>query len=156
MLARIAALGLAILAPHAAFAAALAPAKASDLVTLITSLKSDCPGNGKPFDLRVLPDGTSAPFTIPEKQVLVIQSVDWTIGSTAPGGLTVTPTVSLQTSPTNALAIMIGSGATNSDGGASGTVLAPPGVTVRAGPAICFTGADFESAILHGFFAKDK
>jgi hypothetical protein len=85
MLARIAALGLALLAPHAASAAALAPAKASDLVALST-----------------------------------------------------------------------GSGATNPDGGASGTVLAPPGVTVRAGPALCITGGDFTSAVLHGFLAKDK
>jgi hypothetical protein len=68
----------------------------------------------------------------------------------------VTPTVTLQTGPIGALPILIGSGATNTDGGASGTVLAPPGVTVRAGPSICFTGADFETAVLHGFLAKDK
>jgi hypothetical protein len=154
-LARLAALGLALLAPHASFAGALAPAKASDLVTLFTSTKTTCPGGGEQFDLRVLPDGTIAPFTIPAKQVLVVQSVDWTIGSSVPAGLTVSPTVTLQTGAT-AIPILIGSGTTNSDGGASGTVLAPPGITVRAGPSLCISGGDFTSAVLHGFLAKDK
>ena len=52
-------------------ASALEPKKPSQLVTLEANDPCD-QGKGQIYDLRVLPDGSTAPFTIPQGQVLVV------------------------------------------------------------------------------------
>jgi hypothetical protein len=157
MLARIAALGLALLAPCAAFAAPLAPAKASDLVVVyIKDPKTTCPGGiGKPFDTRVLPDGTEEPFVIPPKRVFVITSFAFAIGSEAPAGEVAAPSVIAKTTTTSA-PLLIATGTSDSNGDAAGTFSLPNGVAVRPGPTLCMVGGTTPNGILHGFFAKDK
>lgn len=155
MLIRIAVLGLALLAPNAALAAALAPAKASDLVVVITKNAGDCPVAGRPFDTRVLPDGTEEPFVIPPKRVFVITSFGFTVESDAGPGEAAAPTVALQTGATS-LPLVIGSGTTDADGEVAGTVVVPSGVAVRPGPTLCIIGGTTPNGVLQGYFAKDK
>jgi hypothetical protein len=157
MLARIAALGLALLSPLAASAAALAPARASDLVVVYTKdAKAICPGGvGRPFDTRVLPDGTEEPFVIPPKRVFVITSFEFAIGSDAPAGEVAAPTVVAKTATTSA-PLLIATGTSDSNGDAAGTVSLPNGVPVRPGLTLCMLGGTTSNGILHGFFAKDK
>jgi hypothetical protein len=153
---RIVALALALLLPHVAHAAALAPAKASDLVAVYTKGNGDCPVAGRPFDTRVMPDGTEVPFVIPPKKVFVITSLQFTFESSSPPNNHATPTVSLQLpGAVTGVPLVIGAAVTDADGGASGSVVVPNGVTVRSGT-ICFAVGTTQSAILHGFFAKDK
>jgi hypothetical protein len=155
MLARIAALGLALLAPHAASAAALAPAKASDLVVVYTKDPGTCAGGGRPFDTRVLPDGTEEPFVIPPKRVFVITSFGFTLASDAPAGQNAAPTVTAKTATTS-VPLVIGFGTTDSDGDVAGTVALPTGVAVRPGPTLCVVGGTTPNGVLQGYFAKDK
>jgi hypothetical protein len=156
MLARIVALGLALMLPHAAFAAALAPAKASDLAVVYTKdLKATCTGGGRPFDTRVLSDGTEEPFVIPPKRVFVITSFAFTLGSDAPAGQAAAPTVTARTGATS-VPLVIGSGVTDPDGDVVGTVVLPTGVAVRPGPTLCLFGGTTQNGVLHGYFAKDK
>src|SRR5262249_45023559 len=69
-------LGVLVLSAAVPAAADLAPAKASQIVTLTTSGAS-CPLAGDLIDRQVLPDGTKQPFSIPEKQILVLTEFDW-------------------------------------------------------------------------------
>jgi hypothetical protein len=154
MLARIAALGLALLAPHVASAAALAPAKASDVVAVYTKGNVDCPNGGTAFDTRVLPDGTEVPFAIPPKKVFVITSLQFSFEADAPPNHHATPTVSLQNGAT-IVPLLVASAVTDAEGDASGSLVVPQGVTVRSGT-ICITVGNSASGMLHGFFAKDK
>jgi hypothetical protein len=145
-----------LLAPTPSFAAALAPAKASDLVVAVTlDQAATCTGGGRPFDTRVLPDGSQVPFVIPEKRVFVITSLDWNLGSGAPAGELALPTV-LVKNGTNSFPIIQASGFTDPDGTAGGTVLVPNGAAVRAGSQLCILGGTQPNGLLHGFFAKDK
>jgi hypothetical protein len=69
-----------ILAATSASAAPLAPRRPSDVVTLRSS-GAACAlhASTRMLDLRVLPDGTTAPFALAEKQVLVVTGVDWAV-----------------------------------------------------------------------------
>jgi hypothetical protein len=155
MLTRIVALGLALLLPHVAHAAALAPAKASDLVAVYTKGNGDCPVAGRPFDTRVMPDGTEVPFVIPPKKVFVITSLQFTFESSSPPNHHATPTVSLQTGAPVGVPLLVGSALTDAEGDGSGSVVVPNGVTVRSGT-ICLAVGESATGVLHGFFAKDK
>ena len=55
--------------------------KASEIVSLSGLFNN----NGEIFFLRTLPDGTSAPFTVPAGKVLIITDVNWQIESGNPG-----------------------------------------------------------------------
>ena len=148
MLARTAALGLALLAPQAALAGPLAPAKASDLVVAVTKDQAaTCqgPGGGRPFDTRILPDGSEEPFAIPPKRVLVITSLDWSVSSSAPAGELALPTLVVKNGA-NSFPVLQGSGFTDPDGSAGGTVIVPNGLTVRSGSTLCIVGAYFFGA----------
>lgn len=64
---------------------ALAPSKASQLVTLVGGAACSCfGGTGVVFDTRVNGDGTIAPFAIPAKQVLVLDAWRWDQVTSAP------------------------------------------------------------------------
>jgi hypothetical protein len=156
MLIRIVALGSMLLVPCTAQAAALAPAKASDLVVVYSKVPAaSCPVAGRPFDTRVLADGTEVPFVIPEKRVFVITSFAFTIGSGAPAGENAAPTVTAQTAVTS-VPLIIGFGTTDSNGDVAGTVVLPTGVAVKPGPTLCIAGGTTPNGILQGYFAKDK
>ena len=55
--------------------------KASEMV----SLSGNFNATGEIFFMRTLPDGTSAPFTIPAGKVLIITDVNWQIEAGNPG-----------------------------------------------------------------------
>jgi hypothetical protein len=149
-------LGLALLSAAPSVAGALAPAKASDLVVAVTKDQvATCTGGGRPFDTRILPDGSEEPFVIPEKRVLVITSLDWNLGSSPGAGELALPTV-LVKNGANSFPILQASGFTDPDGTAGGTVLVPNGVPVRAGSQLCILGGTQPNGLIHGFFAKDK
>lgn len=66
-------------------AGVIAPAKPSQTVVLKPG--ATC-GAGAALDTRVNPDGTTAPFSIPDKQVLVLDSVTWVVlGAAVTGSL---------------------------------------------------------------------
>ena len=147
---------LALLAPAATSAGPLAPAKASDLVAVYTKGDGACPVAGRPFDTRVMPDGTEVPFAIPPKKVFVITSLQFTFESSSPPNHHATPTVSLQAAGAAVgVPLLVGSAVTDAEGGGSGSVVVPNGVTVRSGT-ICLAVGSSQNGILHGFFAKDK
>jgi hypothetical protein len=56
-------------------AGVLAPRKASDLVVVEESGSGDCPV-GTQFGSQILPDGTTRPFVIPNKRVLVVTDIE--------------------------------------------------------------------------------
>jgi hypothetical protein len=151
----LAALSLALLLPSATLAGPLAPTKASDLVVAGTSNAApDCPVAGRAFDVRFLPDGTEEPFVIPPKRVLVITSVDFTVTSSSPN-VTASPVLSLQSGGVSK-SLAIASAMTDANGTATGNVVVPNGVVVRAGPTLCLIGGDAPFGLVHGYFAKDK
>lgn len=137
-----------------ASAGPLAPARASDLVTVYTKNATPCPVAGVAFDTIVLADGTEQPFAIPPKRVLVVTSLDWNLTSASPG-VAAAPVLGLQTGGAS-LPLLQGSGVTDSNGTAAGTVTAPTGVVVRSGPQLCLIGGATPAGLIHGFFAKDK
>ena len=155
----LAVLGFALLVATPSFAGPLAPTKASDLVVAGTSNSApDCPIAGRAFDVRFLPDGTEEPFVIPPKRVLVITSVDFNLSSAPPDPgetQTAAPVVALQTG-TSSVPLLQGSAFSDTGGQVAGTMVASPGIPVRAGPALCILGGNTPYGILHGFFAKDK
>jgi hypothetical protein len=57
-------------------AAPLAPAKPSDIVTLASD-GTTCAGSGLLVNTRILPDGTTTPFAILPKKVLIVTEVEW-------------------------------------------------------------------------------
>jgi hypothetical protein len=73
-------IAVAFFAAVSASAATLAPRRPSDVVTLRSS-GAACAlhSSTRLLDLQVLPDGTTAPFALGEKQVLVVTGVDWAV-----------------------------------------------------------------------------
>jgi hypothetical protein len=150
----------------AAGAGTLAPAKASDMVVLTYS--NFCTGTtslANIIDTQILPDGTTQPFTIPSKKVLVVTGIDWSASRcpalSAPG--TVEMYVFLGVNGRVAFndAAVIGAGtpptSSCSTGGKASVV---PNLVVRPGVELC-AGYDNQTfggapAIVHGFLAKDK
>lgn len=137
-------------------AAALAPTKPSQILNLYNSGATSCGGVSAVVDRIVKPDGTSAAFSIPTGQVLIVTSVDWVAASVTanrhwefvlgfPGG-----------------SFSLGDGAqSDADGQVSGTLLVPGGLVVKSGVQLCphltRNGGDAFAAVrVHGFLAKDK
>jgi hypothetical protein len=153
-LARLAVLVLGVLVPGFAQGAALAPARASDLVTLVPTGKIDCASGGKQLDTRLLADGTTEPFAIPAKQVLVVTSFDYRIPTTEPAGSSFGVGLVLQT-PTLGYPLLFGAAFADSNNFATGSVAASAGIAVKPGSALCISG-DNPYGVVHGYFAKDK
>jgi hypothetical protein len=59
--------------------AELGPKKASSLVTMFTTSGCVLPelAFASQFTTRIMPDGNSVPFVMPENQVLIVTDVDW-------------------------------------------------------------------------------
>ena len=149
------------LASTPASAAALAPSKPSQLVT-VAALGS-CTALGLTTDLfntLVKGDGTTAPFSIPAGQVLVITDLTvFATGKTAGG--TVQVQVAVGTAATSHIFIVAANVTANPSGGVGFTATFPTGIVVKSGASICPLAFDGTSNVaaggsLHGFLTKDK
>ncbi len=148
-------------------AAALAPSKPSQLADAGTSYQTPCPQvfpdtDVYPIDVINLPDGTTAPFVIPPKQVFVVTAVDIAAQNITAGHsyflelFRLTPAGGLGTLIVNA------SGTTPTTGRVGAQLVIPNGSVVKSGTTLCVgtfdgnTGSTTPEVIVHGFFAKDK
>lgn len=134
-------------------AGVVAPSKPSQTVLLKPG--AAC-GAGFALDTRINPDGTTAPFSIPDKQVLVLDSLTWVVlGSAVAGSLCgVTLRVDSQTIWSDTI--------TQSNSFASCGQSAPlPSLVIGAGKTLCITvgtGGDVNAGVtrVHGFVTKSK
>jgi hypothetical protein len=114
------------------------------------------------FNTRVNGDGTTAPFSIPAGQVLVITDLTvFATGKTAGG--TVQAQVVVGTAATSHFSIVSGNVTANASGGVGFTATFPTGIVVKSGTTICPEAIDFGNPTnvaaggeLHGFLTKDK
>jgi hypothetical protein len=130
---------------------ALAPSKASQLVTLVSGAACSCfGGTGVVLDTRVNADGRTAPFSIPAKQVLVLDAWRW--DEVFPG-------------PVAAVFLCLGSSPGSTVWTASTTTTASvaffdaalPAIPVRSGAAICAASYGATPDVeVHGFLAPDR
>jgi hypothetical protein len=147
------ALPLALATPT--LAAPLAPAKASDVVGLVSS-NADCTGNGKRIGDRILPNGTVVPFEIPPKRVFVITSAEIELGGVAAGEY-VRATLFVETdTPATATAVALLNAVGGANGIAIGSLTMPTGIVIARGSRLCLNSATSGGAYVHGFLAKDK
>jgi hypothetical protein len=135
-------------------AAALAPAKASDVVGLISGLV-DCSVGGKLIGERILPTGGLVPFEIPPKHVFVMTSAEIEISGIG-AGERVRATLFVETSPTVGSAVALADAVGGAGGIAIGSLTAPTGIIVARGSRLCVSSAGPAGAYVQGFFAKDK
>ena len=143
-------LALSVASVHAGV---LAPAKASDVVTLVSV--SSCGIGSHKMDTRIMPDGSAVPFVVPPKRVLVLTGIEWTfVVEAGQGGLIDV----LLAPPTPAIANQVFSAGAAAPGNGIGrgsaaipNVVAGPGVDICADVPF---GAS--SVTLHGFLAKNK
>ena len=161
---RLIVLALGCLGFAAASHAGLTPTKGSQLVTLTAG--GECPITGHPnatlFSLRLGPDGASAPFTIPAKQILVLTEV------TASGVGNIAGDVFF-------VSVLVGNGdrgdfaaarfTTVNASGMFDTSFTPPnGIVVKSGNVACLDLVDTNHVssfvgglgVAHGFLAPDK
>jgi hypothetical protein len=152
---RIAILFLFAVAHASALAAAagpLVPTKPSEVVTLAFS-GTVCASSSVALDQRVLPDGTTVPFAIPEGRVLVVTEVDWQIDGNTPS---VTMTFELRAlTPAATATTFFTDFATSNAEGDAGNVR--PVANAIVGTALCARGSTgVQEAYVRGFLAKDK
>jgi hypothetical protein len=143
---------LSLATPRAVRAGALAPAKTSDVVTLL-STPTKCGIGSVAVDARNLPDGTTVnDFVIPAKSALVITEVEVLVGDATASQLT---TVGVTIDGASQLALV--SAIADAAGNAAATVVLPSGSVVGAGHKVCI-GASSGIAVgaVHGFLAKAK
>jgi len=145
--------------------AAVVPEKPSDLVTL--EPQGFCPMGGFDMTLRVLPNGTDAPFSIPPGRVLVITDWQWGNSPTGRSNSWENAALSLQTdNPPRSITVGVAGNATP---GAQGTAPFNEAtsnnasivgmVVVKPGVHICVeaqTRRAPQSAVVHGFLATDE
>jgi hypothetical protein len=138
-----------------AWAAPLAPVKPSGVVTLASD-GTTCAGSGLLVNTRILPDGTTTPFTIPAKQVLVITEVEWGVID-VPVSQTFDFYLFLTTTPATALPLVASSALADATGHA-GTTTQVSNAIVKAGPSLCAVDYPGSSSLflVRGFLAKDK
>lgn len=107
-------------------------------------------------DVRQLPDGTTAPFSIPAGFVFVITSWDW---QTSPAGsfsgvdLYIATAANTVDTP---LSFVSNGRALGVPGFAGGSVTTPDGAVVKAGATLCAAGANHTAVVVRGFLVKDK
>lgn len=146
-------------------AGALAPTKASQLLTIYASgscaIGGTAAGNSTAFSQIVRADGTVGAFTIPAKQVFVITEA--TLTTTAePAGDAMLSFVAFGTaSGGSPVAIRLETVASN--GTVNSSFLFPSGIALKGTATACAEmfnqthgGSVFISATAHGFFAPDK
>jgi hypothetical protein len=149
-----------------AWAGALAPTKASQVVTLATAAGAPtCPfiAAGKVVDSLQKPDATTASFSIPLGSVLVITEAEIAGWNATSAGDRCEINLALSTATTeNFLATH--EGLCDASGRISGMLTFPTGAVVKPGTTICAVGFDDTTvaalpgtfAVVHGFLASDK
>jgi hypothetical protein len=149
------ALVLLSLASTPASAAALAPSKPSQIVTLFQS-GAACPTLGFVIGRLAMSDGTLASFVIPPKQVLVVTGFEWHAENGAAGS-GVSAILSTQASGTPAIDYATSTTTFDSNGVAVKNDVTPL-IVIKPGRTICIsvTSGDFSSGFVHGFLAPDK
>lgn len=140
----------------------LAPTKASQVVTLTrTSTTCGPPGS---YELeQVLPDGSLAPFAIPEKSVLVVTG--YQVSQNGNGGAIAGHTILfglLAAGVNQALETVVA----DPNSAYSATRSLAPGIIVASGMQLCVVAQDVSNAFagqsngfgarVYGFIAKDK
>jgi len=147
-------------------AGTLAPTKPSDVVTLVPDVSDGSDGAcNSAAQLRVdavinTADGSLSPFTIPDKEVLVLTGGTWADTSVA-ANVNVFLELSLRTG-SKALNIL-DTPAVRSDaaGTVAGSFTLEPGIVIKPGPSLCASliiAGTSSTAFPHltGFLAKDK
>jgi hypothetical protein len=145
-----------------ASAAAPAPSKPSQIITLFNSgTACGALGSGDTaVDHIVNSDGSSAAFTIPAGQVLIITSIDWTAFTH-----TANRRFDFQLGSATGNFTIGGGAVSDADFIVSGTLLIPGGLVVKPGVTLCpeveHSGSslfeeDSANVRVHGFLAKDK
>jgi hypothetical protein len=138
--------------------AEIGPKKPSSLVTMWTSFGCAQFASASQFLFRIMPDGNSVPFAVPENQVLIVTDVDWQ-NSSGDGNQPRTDEASLfllnGSEPSTFLAKNVATGITETVGG---SFHFEHGIAVSSRVAICIslTSGGTVSARLHGYLTKDK
>lgn len=133
----------------------IAPSKPSQ--TVILRPGAACPsGGGFVLDTRINDDGTTSPFSIPDKSILIADFLTWTVNDAAtPGSLCgVVVRIDGQTVWSDIVT------QSNSAGGC-GHSGALPNIAVQSGKPLCLSvgaGGTVNGNVtrLHGFITKDK
>lgn len=159
-------LGLLLGSVVPARAAPLAPSKPSQIVTLQPDvLIGTPPCSGVQLGVRqmVNPDLTTAPLTIPDKQVLVVTSGTWRTASAAtPADRHLSLRLFLKDGTANQAVVVLGAGEVSDvDQRASGSFRLDPGFVVRPGQTICAELATnglpvAVTVIANGYLTKDR
>jgi hypothetical protein len=149
-------------------ASPLGPSKPSQIVTAFAALGGtpNCPSNilTDAFQVSSLrkSDGTSAPFVIPPKSVLVVTSFDFGLFSLPGnnGGAFDTIIVAVDPSQPDQFGAFARGGGTSSpiNGELVGNVTIPNGLVVKPPAILCArsSGSNLGAIVIHGFFTKDK
>jgi hypothetical protein len=139
----------------------LAPATASDLVTLLGNLDTDCvpEGGARLVNQQQKADGTTAPFAVPARQVLVVTSYDFIFSGGTPSQRMQVPLVVVDATLTQVAYVGTGHTIADSAGNGGGTITLPSGFAVKSGTRLCFQFAPNVTAgavIVRGFLAPDR
>jgi hypothetical protein len=150
-------------AASAGAAGPLGPTRPSQLVTAYVANNTICPFDGPnelttPYqvDAMTVGGGSSEPFAIPAKSVLVITSARLTSCCPVPGTV---EGVTLVTFDASGNMGVLGSASTTTPASGPGyaQLTFPSGVVVRPGSSICVVGPPHSTgAEISGFFAKDR
>jgi len=148
-----------------ALAGPLAPSKSSDIVTLMPNGADGSNGACNSVQLRVDgvingADGSLSPFTIPDKQVLVLTGGTWEDVSVA-ANVNVFLELILRTASTNNLIVSTPAVRSDAAGVVAGAFTLEPGIVIKPGVSLCASeNVAGTNAIvfprLTGFLAKDK
>jgi hypothetical protein len=143
-----------------AAAQGLAPKKAGDLVTLVHTPGSNCGQsfqNGIPITTRILPDGTSVPFAIPEGQVLVLTGISWNLqGPFGFNAAFLTLFLHVEAVPLSVRIFHIGETPDGPISAAGSTDIPNIVMGSAATPCVLSTASTLLATTLHGFLAPDK
>ena len=151
-----------------ASASPLGPSKPSQIVTAFAAFGGtpDCPNDIVPdlFQVSSLrkSDGTSAPFVIPPKSVLVVTSFDFGLFSLpgTNGGAFDTVLVAVDPNQPAQFGAFVRGGGTSSpaNGELVGNVTIPNGLVVKPPAILCArsSGSNLGAIVIHGFFTKDN
>jgi hypothetical protein len=144
----------------------LAPSKPSDIVTLMPDASDGANGACNSVQqLRVdavinTADGSLSPFTIPDKEVLVLTGGTWEDTSVG-GNVNVFLELSLKTANTSIIIVATPAVRSDAAGVAAGAFTLEPGIVIKPGASLCasFNVAGTNATAfprLTGFLAKDK
>jgi hypothetical protein len=146
----------------------LAPSKPSDIVTLMpdaSGANGACTTSSQEQRVDAVissADGSLSPFTIPDKEVLVLTGGTWETVSAAPN-VNVLLELRLKTASPGTNNLIVSAPAVRSDaaGIAAGSFTLEPGIVIKPGASLCASlniGGTNTLAFprLTGFLAKDK